>query len=118
MQREPRVVGPGFHDQVYEVVMTVPEGRVATYGDVATVLGSPRVARHVGWALSALVDRPEVPWHRIVNAKGLVSHRGDVVRATLQRDRLEAEGIAFDDHGRIDLQRFRHRFEPADPEGT
>ena len=46
----------GFHQRVYQVVGQVPIGRVTTYGDVATVLGSPRVARHVGWALAALVD--------------------------------------------------------------
>ncbi|MEM6926928.1 MAG: methylated-DNA--[protein]-cysteine S-methyltransferase [Myxococcota bacterium] len=112
MSDEPRVVGPGFHDKVYEVVKTVPAGRVATYGDVATVLGSPRVARHVGWALAAIVDQLEVPWHRIINAKGTISARGDVVRATLQRDRLEAEGVEFDAHDRVDLARFRHVFSP------
>ncbi len=112
---EPRVVGPGFHDKVYAVVRTVPPGRVATYGDVATVLGSPRVARHVGWALAALVGQDdEVPWHRIINAKGTISARGDVVRATMQRQRLEAEGIEFDAQDRVDLPRFRHVFLPGD----
>jgi len=111
---EPRVVGPGFHDKVYEVVKTVPAGRVATYGDVATALGSPRVARHVGWALAAIVDRDDVPWHRIINAKGSISARGDVARATLQQQRLEAEGVVFDAQGRVDLGAFRHRFDPAD----
>lgn len=118
---EPRVVGPGFHDKVYEVVRRVPAGRVATYGDIATVLGSPRVARHVGWALAAVVERPEVPWHRIINAQGRISARGDVVRATEQQQRLEGEGVVFDDQGRIDLAQYRHVFSPdnvADgPEG-
>ena len=48
-----RVVTPGFHERVFEVVRLVPDGFVTTYGDVATHLGSPRVARHVGWALAA-----------------------------------------------------------------
>jgi methylated-DNA-protein-cysteine methyltransferase related protein len=105
----PRVVRPGFHERVYTVVRLVPDGFVVTYGDVATVLGSPRVARHVGWALAALRDE-EVPWHRVINAKGRISGRGDTVRALEQRHRLEAEGIAFDDSGRLDLGRLRWRF--------
>lgn len=103
---EARVVSPGFHARVNEVVRSVPAGRVATYGDVATLLGSPRVARHVGYALAALTD-PTVPWHRIINAQGRISHRGDLVRAETQRRRLEAEGIVFDALGRVDLKRFR-----------
>jgi len=97
---EGRVVGPGFHEQVYGVVRAVPAGAVTTYGDVATLLGSPRVARHVGWALSAL-DDASVPWHRVINARGAISHRGDTPRATEQRRRLEAEGHTFDASGRL-----------------
>jgi methylated-DNA-protein-cysteine methyltransferase-like protein len=106
---EPRVVGPGFNARVYAAVETVPPGHVTTYGDVATVLGSPRVARHVGYALAALVD-PAVPWHRVINARGAISFRGDVVRGETQRRRLEAEGIVFDAEGRVDLRRYRWRF--------
>ena len=103
-----RIVTEGFHQRVYAVVRDVPAGFVTTYGDVAAVLGSPRVARHVGWALAALRDE-DVPWHRVVNAKGTISFRGDTPRAVLQRARLESEGIAFDDRGRIDLRRHRWR---------
>jgi methylated-DNA-protein-cysteine methyltransferase-like protein len=106
--QEMRVVSEGFHGRVHAVVRTVPAGRVTTYGDIATLLGSPRVARHVGYALAALTD-PTVPWHRVINAQGCISHRGDLVRAESQRRRLEAEGIEFDARGRIDLQRFRFR---------
>ena len=104
--QEPRIVGPGFHQRVYRVVQRVPYGRLATYGDIATVLGSPRVARHVGFALAALRD-PAVPWHRIINARGAISFKGDLVRATEQRQRLEAEGIVFRPSGIIELPRYR-----------
>jgi methylated-DNA-protein-cysteine methyltransferase-like protein len=97
---EPRIVGPGFHAQVYAVVRRVPPGYVTTYGDVATLLGSPRVARQVGYALAALQD-DDVPWQRVINAQGRISFRGDVVRAELQRAKLEAEGVAFDADGRV-----------------
>ena len=105
-----RVVSAGFHARVAAVVRTVPAGRVTTYGDVATVLGSPQVARHVGWALAAM-DRPDVPWHRVINAQGRISARGDTGRVEVQRARLVAEGIRFDDSGRVDLRVFRYRFE-------
>ena len=103
---EPRVVTPGFYRRVYVVVRQIPRGRVATYGLVGTVLGSPRVARQVGFALAALErlpDEPPVPWHRVINAKGMVSHRGQVVRAQRQIELLEAEGVRFDERGRVDL---------------
>jgi methylated-DNA-protein-cysteine methyltransferase-like protein len=104
-----RVVGPGFHERVYAVVRRVPRGRVTTYGDVATILGSPRVARHVGWALAALRE-PGVPWHRVINYRGGISFRGEVGRASLQRRLLEKEGVRFDEDGLVDLERLRWRF--------
>lgn len=108
---EPRVVSAGFNERVYRLVRKVPAGHVATYGQIATLLGSPRVARHVGFAMAACLDaRKPVPWHRIINSQGRISHRGDVARAHEQRERLEAEGVAFDDRGRVDLERFRWRF--------
>lgn len=111
MDRRGRVVGPGFRRQVYEVVRQVPAGRVTTYGDVATVLGSPRVARHVGFALAAL-DDPSVPWHRVINAQGRVSLKGDVARGAAQQALLVAEGVVFDEAGRCDLKRLRFDFGP------
>lgn len=107
-----RVVSEGFHRRVYDVVRRVPRGAVTTYGDVATVLGSPRVARHVGWALAAIgPDDADVPWHRVINAQGRISHKGDLVRAEEQRRRLVAEGIAFDRSGRVDLRPIRWKGE-------
>ena len=106
---EARVVGPGFHAQVYAMVTRVPAGQVTTYGDVATMVGSPRVARHVGWALAAVQD-PSVPWHRVINAQGLISFRGDIARVGAQRRLLETEGVVFDARERVDLKRFRYDF--------
>ena len=97
---EERVVTQGFNARVYGVVRQVPVGHVTTYGDVATLLGSPRVARHVGYALSALQD-PTVPWHRVINARGRISFKGDTLRGELQRRRLEAEGVRFDEAGAV-----------------
>lgn len=107
---EPRVVTEGFHERVYEVVRRVPPGHLTTYGDVATALGSPRVARHVGWALAALREG-DVPWHRVINAQGRISFKGDLVRGETQRRRLEAEGVVFDAAGRAPLKALRWRFD-------
>jgi methylated-DNA-protein-cysteine methyltransferase-like protein len=104
-----RVVTEGFHERVYARVRQVPAGAVPTSGDVAAALGSPRVARHVGWALAALRE-PDVPWHRVINATGAISVRGDDGRATLQRALLEAEGVRFSANGKVDLRALRHRF--------
>ena len=104
---ESRVCKPGFHAAVAAAVHLVPAGRVTTYGDVAGVLGSPRVARQVGWALAALPAGTAVPWHRVINAQGCISHRGDLLRAEEQRRRLEGEGVGFDPAGRVDLAALR-----------
>ena len=107
MERE-RVVQKGFHQRVYAVVRRIPKGRVSTYGAVAGALGARSVARHVGWALAAISEKDaDVPWHRVINAKGTISARGDLHRASLQQRRLEEEGVSFDAQGRIDLERYR-----------
>lgn len=101
----PPEVSPSFYEAVYRVVQEVPAGRVATYGQIAAILGSPRAARAVGYALAALTHaRAEVvPWQRIINREGLISSRGDIVRAEIQRQRLQQEGIRFEPDGHIDL---------------
>jgi len=116
---EPRVLSarglgagknPGFYARVYAVVNMVPGGRVTTYGDVGTILGSPRVARQVGWALASLPPDSDVPWQRVINAHGMVSWRGELARAALQEALLRAEGIAIDERGRLDLAALRWHY--------
>lgn len=92
--------------RIYRVVRQIPTGRVATYGQVASLAGLPGNARQVGYALHALRD-DDLPWHRVINARGEISRRADPGPEPLQRVMLEAEGVAFDEHGRVDLRRFR-----------
>ena len=87
---------------VYRVVRRIPEGHVATYGQVAALAGRPRAARQVGYALHAVGER-DVPWHRVINARGEISPRAEPSEADLQRALLEAEGVGFDGRGRVDL---------------
>ena len=96
------------YTQYYDVVRRIPRGRVATYGQVAHLAGMPGRARQVGYAMSALPDDSDIPWHRVINARGEVSHRsGSSAFEQIQRALLEAEGITFDAQGRVNLPRFR-----------
>lgn len=94
-----------FFERVYALVARIPRGRVATYGQVAALLGVSRGARAVGWALRALGEAraARVPWHRVVGRGGRISPRGGM-GPLLQRRRLRAEGVRFRD-GRVDLAR-------------
>ena len=94
-----------FFEQVYAVVRCIPQSRVATYGQVAHVLGQPHAARTVGWALRGLPSGSDVPWHRVVNAGGCISLK-EPAGAQQQRRLLEAEGIEFAADGCISLERF------------
>jgi methylated-DNA-protein-cysteine methyltransferase-like protein len=95
------------YERIWSVVRKVPRGRVATYGQIAEVAGLEGHARQVGYALHNLPERSNVPWHRVVNAKGEISARTGGDSHELQRMLLEAEGIEFDAKGRMDLKRYR-----------
>lgn len=93
------------YQRIYQVVQQVPYGKVATYGQIAELAGLFGQARQVGWALYRLAPSSEVPWHRVVNAKGQVSR--SIFRNgadEVQRELLEREGIPFSETGQIDLQ--------------
>ena len=104
-------VEPSFFDRVYRVVRQIPRGKVASYGQVAALLGHPQAARTVGWALNALrgsqVD--DVPWQRVINSRGRISISRADLGADLQRALLEEEGVEFDARGYVDLRRFGWR---------
>jgi methylated-DNA-protein-cysteine methyltransferase-like protein len=95
---------PPFYRLVYRVVRRIPRGKVATYGQVAAILGQPRAARAVGMALAALRegDVETVPWQRVIGAAGRCTHR-DGFAAGIQQEMLEAEGVRFDRRGYLDL---------------
>jgi methylated-DNA-protein-cysteine methyltransferase-like protein len=92
-----------LHDRIYATVRRIPHGRVATYGQVAREAGLPGQARLVGYALHNLPDHSDVPWHRVVNARGGISLDQAFSSGRFQRALLEAEDVIFTDSGRIDL---------------
>jgi methylated-DNA-protein-cysteine methyltransferase-like protein len=94
------------YDRIYAVVRMIPAGRVATYGQVASIVGNC-TARMVGYALAALSPGSEVPWQRVINAQGKISLRANSAENALQRQLLEEEGIQFDSQDRVNLRRFR-----------
>jgi methylated-DNA-protein-cysteine methyltransferase-like protein len=99
----------------YDVVRRVPPGRVATYGQIAFEAGLPGRARQVGYAMAACPDDGDVPWHRVINARGEISRRaGGRTFERIQRVLLEAEGVRFDASDRVDLDRFG--WNPDDPD--
>ena len=96
--------------RIRETVREIPQGCVASYGQIADIAGVPRGARQVGYALHALKEGNSVPWHRVVNARGAISKRSSGWSAEIdQRLLLEAEGVKFDAVGRIQLARFQWR---------
>ncbi|MGD9047432.1 MAG: MGMT family protein [Anaerolineae bacterium] len=95
-----------YFEQVYQTVRHIPPGKVATYGQIARLLGNPRAARTVGWALHSLPSGSDVPWQRVINARGTISLDARRPGGAIQRVLLEAEGVAFDDEGHIDLETY------------
>jgi methylated-DNA-protein-cysteine methyltransferase related protein len=93
-----------FHRAVYRLVGEIPRGQVATYGQLAAILGWPRAARAVGHAMKHCP--PGLPWHRVVNAGGGISLRANVAGMMTQRLLLGHEGVPVRG-GRIRLDRHR-----------
>lgn len=99
----------GTYDLFYRLVARIPQGRVATYGQIADLAGQPGRARQVGYALAHAPAEVDLPWHRVINAMGKVAPRRSSEFHHMQRAMLEAEGIRFDGD-RIDMK--RHLWRP------
>ncbi len=105
-----------FRQKVLGLVAEIPQGRVATYGQIALLAGQPRAARQVGGVLYGLAgtDAETLPWHRVINARGGISTY-KVGAGELQRALLASEGVQFDARGRCDLARYRFDFGLSGP---
>ncbi len=93
-------------ERIYEVVMQIPRGKVATYGQVAALAGNPHWSQVVGYALHVNPDNSKIPCHRVVNRFGETSSAFAFGGADIQRQMLETEGVEFTAEGRVDMKRF------------
>lgn len=95
-----------IYQRIYLVTQQIPSGRVATYGQIALLVGHC-TARMVGYAMAAVDGSANVPWQRVINAQGKISPRADSLSTEQQRLRLEEEGIVFDLQERVNLRRYQ-----------
>ena len=94
----------GFFARVYALVARIPRGRVATYGQIARILGAPRAARIVGWAMHGNPHVGRIPCHRVIQHGGTCSPTFRVGDPGAQRRLLEREGVRLLLDGRVDLE--------------
>ena len=94
-----------MYDRIYRIVRMIPRGKVASYGMIARIAGrcSPR---NVGYAMSSVPVDTDVPWHRVVNSRGMISIRNHGSECSAQRQLLEAEDVEFDPSGKISLKEY------------
>ena len=92
---------------VMELVAQIPHGKVATYGQIAALAGFPKHARQVGYLLARTPEDQQIPWHRVINAQGMISERRKHGYQDYQRLLLEEEGIEVGLHGKIKLKDYQ-----------
>ena len=95
-----------FTERVIEIIQSIPEGKVMTYGKIATLAGSPRGARQVVRVLHTLTEKYKLPWHRVINTKGEIGIK-DYESHNMQKVLLQSEGVKFTNENTIDLNLFQ-----------
>lgn len=105
-----------IYQRVYKLVEQIPRGKVATYGQIADLLGLFGRARQVGYALYRLGAGSTIPWHRVINAQGKISHSPQRQGSDeLQRELLAQEGLVFNSEEQVDLKQYRWQPDPNPP---
>lgn len=99
-----------FFEKVYAVVKQIPFGKVTSYGAIAKHIGAPNSARMVGWAMNASHNNPDIPAHRVVNRKGLLTGKHHFDGTNLMQQLLESEGITIIDNQIQELE--KHFWDP------
>jgi len=95
-----------FTEKIVQIIQGIPEGKVMTYGQIAKQAGNPRAARQVARILHTMTKKYQLPWHRVINAKGKIAIK-DEEKFYEQLVLLESEGITVSDTGFIDLEKYR-----------
>ena len=101
-----------FYQNVLQVVAQIPYGKVTTYGLIAEHIGSKRSARMVGWVLNKQKGNPDIPAHRVVNRKGLLTGKMHFEGSNLMQNLLESEGVKIVDNQIVDME--SHLWIPSD----
>ena len=95
-----------FFEKCYEVARKIPYGRVTTYGAIGRYLGTARSARMVGWAMNASHTHDDIPAHRVVNRKGLLTGKHHFEGTNLMQQLLESEGLTIQENQIVDLSNY------------
>ncbi|MFI3228248.1 MAG: MGMT family protein [Clostridia bacterium] len=95
-----------FYDKVYDVVRKIPSGKVATYGQIAMLCGSPRASRAVGYALHNNKNPDEIHCYRIVNREGNLAKSFAFGGVEIQKALLESDGICVSEDNKVDLKKY------------
>lgn len=106
MIEQASITASSLYQRIYAVVDQIPQGKVATYGQIAKIVGrcSPR---SVGYAMAAIPFGMDIPWQRVINSQGRVSNRRHGQGAIRQQQYLQDEGVVFDKNGVVDLSLWR-----------
>jgi methylated-DNA-protein-cysteine methyltransferase related protein len=94
-----------FTEKAVSIIKHIPNGRVMTYGQIARLAGSPRGARQVVRILHSMSDSHQLPWHRVINAKGEIGLKNEEAYFA-QKQFLKDEGIVFEDNDRVNLKKY------------
>ena len=94
-----------FTDNARRIIKKIPEGKVATYGQIAALAGNPRASRMVAGILHLYSEKDNLPWYRVINRQGKISLKPND-GYEVQKSLLENEGIIFDEKEAIDLDRY------------
>lgn len=97
-----------FSQKVFTVVKKIPKGKVVSYGQIASMVGSPKTARQVGWTLRTLdITNMSIPWWRVVNQKGFLSIKGNFTATkNLQKSLLEKEGVKVSEGYILNMKKY------------
>lgn len=96
----------GFFDSVYEVVKQIPKGKVASYGQIARLIGRPQSSRYVGYALHSNPSQQDIPCHRVVNKQGYLAGSFAFGGSDAQKNLLLLEGVFVDENNCVNMRKF------------
>ncbi len=97
-----------FTTTVIKIIKQIPEGKVTTYGKIAILAGNPRSARQVSWILHSSSKKYKLPWHRVINSKGIIAMKSADGK-NIQKELLEKEGIEFISDFKVNLKKFQYQ---------